>query len=221
MLNLRLLLTLLLALFLSSKDSWADSPVFYSFTSESGHYNFEGGFNIKADPSVVWDVLTDYNHYNHYINNLKAKVVRDKPGEDLVVEQDAGGGFLFIQEHIKARLDVHEVAEQSISFQDIDHTHFTLYAGVWTLRFDPEQDEVSVGYALEATRSPQTPRFLTSDLFGSSLGDLLSEMEKEMVRRESKREQQLKLAVKTDPTPVSSPTSIVEVPDTSGGQIER
>ncbi len=204
MLYLRLLLTLLLVLFFCNKHSWAEKPVFYAFTSEDGHYNFDGGFSIKADPSVVWDVLTDYNHYNRYISNIKAKVIREKPGEDLIVEQDAGGGFLFIQEHIKARLDVHEVAEQSISFQDIDHEHFLLYAGVWTLRFDPEQDEVVVGYALQATRSPQTPKFLTSDLFGSSLGDLLSEMKKEMVRREAKREKQLNLAVKTNPSPVAT-----------------
>jgi len=188
-----------------SGNAWADKPVFYSFLCEDGHYNFDGGFAVKADPSVVWDVLTDYNHYNRFISNLKAKVIKGNLGEDRLVEQDAGGGFLFIQEHLRARLDIHEVMGQSISFQDIDHKQFALYAGAWTLQSDPQTNEVRVLYDLQATRSKTTPDFLTTDLFGSSLGDLLLEMKKEMTRREAKREKDNSALAAPSPTAKVTP----------------
>jgi ribosome-associated toxin RatA of RatAB toxin-antitoxin module len=184
----RHLLCSILMVFLFTIAVQAETPVFFTFISEDGHYNFDGGFSIKADPSVVWDVLTDYNHYNRYIANIKARVVQGKPGDDLLVDQDAGGGFLFIQEHIKARLDVHQVPEQSISFQDVDHKQFALYAGVWTIQPDPSNGEVKVAYVLQAARNKATPDFLTSDLFGGSIGDLLNEMKVEMARRQARKD---------------------------------
>ncbi len=165
----------------------ANTPVFFTFISDDGRYNFEGGFSVKADMDVIWNVLTDYNHVSSFVSNMHSRVKKDD-GNDLLVEQDAGGGFLIIQEHIKALLTIHEEPLQSISFNDVSHENFELYSGVWHLQQDKGTDEVKVTYELQATRDKNTPVFLTSDLFSGSLGDLLFETQREISKRQLRKE---------------------------------
>jgi len=172
---------------LSTHFSQANSPVFFSFISDDGRYNFEGGFSVKADADVVWSVLTDYNHVSSFISNMHSRVKKDD-GNDLLVEQDAGGGFLIIQEHIKAFLAIHEEPLQSISFNDVSHKNFQLYSGVWHLQPDSIMGEIKVTYELQAKRDKSTPSFLTADLFSGSLGDLLSETQREISKRQLRKD---------------------------------
>jgi|SRR5665213_270016 len=167
--------------------SHSNTPVFFTFISEDGRYNFEGGFTVKADMDVVWNVLTDFNHVSNFVSNMHSRVKKED-GNDLMVEQDAGGGFLIIQEHIKALLDIHEEPLQSISFNDVSHKDFELYSGVWHLQPDPVLDEIKVTYELLAARNKNTPNFLTMDLFSGSLGDLLSETQKEISKRQLRKD---------------------------------
>ena len=116
------------------------------------------GSTVKADADVVWDVLTDYNHVSNFISNMHSHIQK-KDGNDLTVEQDAGGGFLFIQEHLKALLTIHEEPLQSISFNDVSHKAFELYSGLWRLQPDTASGEIKVTYELQATRNKKTPNF--------------------------------------------------------------
>lgn len=191
-----------------SSSSWANTPVYFTFVSEDGRYNFDGSFTVKADPEVVWDVLTDYNHVSNFVANMHSHI-KKTDGNDLIVEQDAGGGFLFIQEHIKALLAIHEEPLQSVSFNDVSHKAFELYSGVWHLQPSLTPGEIKVTYELQATRNVKTPNFLTSDLFSGSLGDLLSETQREIDKRQGRKD---KLALeaarrlaKMSPTPVMTP----------------
>jgi len=209
---LTILLSFLLGfLLLGVRFSWANTPVFFTFLSEDGRYNFDGGFTVKADPDVVWDVLTDYNHVSNFISNMHSRI-KKTDGNDLIVEQDAGGGFLFIQEHLKALLTIHEEPLQSISFNDVSHKAFELYSGLWRLQPDPASGEIKVTYELQATRNKKTPDFLTSDLFSGSLGDLLNETQREISKRQARKDKiNLELAKKMAtalPTPLPSPTSV-------------
>jgi hypothetical protein len=165
----------------------ANTPIFFSFISDDGRYNFEGGFSVEADADVVWSVLTDYNHVSSFVSNMHSRVKKDD-GNDLLVEQDAGGGFLIIQEHIKALLAIHEEPFQSISFNDVSHKNFELYSGVWDLQPDTIAGQIKVTYELQATRDKSTPNFLTADLFSNSLGDLLSETQREIYKRQLRKE---------------------------------
>jgi len=217
------LVTFLLAI---SSFSWADTPVSFSFISEDGRYNFDGSFLIKADMDVVWDVLTDYNHVSNFISNMHSKV-KKRDGNDLMVEQDAGGGFLFIQEHLKATLDIHEEPQQSISFNDVSHKAFELYSGVWHLQADPATGEVKVIYDLQATRSKATPDFLTSDLFSGSLGDLLNETQREIAKRQVRKDKTALEAARRLATAVptvvltSNPTMMITIIPTATVSVER
>jgi hypothetical protein len=172
---------------LNTHFSHANTPVFFSFISDDGRFNFEGGFFVKADVDVVWSVLTDYNHVSSFVSNMHSRVKKDD-GNDLLVEQDAGGGFLIIQEHIKALLAIHEEPFQSISFNDVSHKNFELYSGVWDLERDTIAGQIKVTYKLQATSDKSTPSFLTADLFSDSLGDLLSETQREIYKRQLQKE---------------------------------
>jgi hypothetical protein len=121
-----------------------------------------------------------------------------RQANDLLVDQVAGGGFLFINMTIEATLLIHEEPLQAIYFADIDHKHFARYEGVWTITAEPE-GEVQVTYHLEAQRNQGTPDFLTADLFCGSLGDLLAETRREIKRR------QAKVLQEATPTPSSAP----------------
>jgi hypothetical protein len=174
-------------LLIGVNSSWANTPIFFTFISEDGLYNFDGGLTVKADMDVVWDVLTDYNHVSNFISNMHSHI-KKQDGNDLIVEQDAGGGFLFIQEHLKALLAIHEEPLQSISFNDVSHKAFELYSGVWRLQLDQATGEVKVTYELQATRNKNTPSFLTSDLFSGSLADLLNETQREVLKRQARKD---------------------------------
>jgi hypothetical protein len=188
--------------------SQANTPVFFIFISDDGRYNFEGGFSVKADTDVVWSVLTDYNHVSSFVSNMHSHVKKDD-GNDLLVEQDAGGGFLIIQEHIKALLAIHEEPFQSISFNDVSHKNFELYSGVWNLQPDPITGGVKVTYELQAARDKNTPNFLTADLFSGSLGDLLSETQSEISKRQLRKDKSVMEAMRKLETVFPTPTVTV------------
>jgi hypothetical protein len=194
--------------FLNTGMARANTPVFFTFNSDNGCYNFEGSFGAKADMDVVWSVLTDYKHVSNFISNMNSHVKKES-GNDLLVEQEAGGGFLIIQEHVKALLEVHEDPFQSVSFNDVSHRDFKLYSGVWHLLPDALTGEVKVTYELLAARNKKTPGFLTADLFGGSLGDLLDQTQREIskrqLRKEKKAQETAHKSATAAPTPIGSP----------------
>jgi hypothetical protein len=194
--------------FLNVHFSQANKPVFFIFISDDGRYNFEGGFSVKADTDVVWSVLTDYNHVSGFVSNMHSHVKKED-GNDLMVEQDAGGGFLIIQEHIKALVAIHEEPLQSISFNDVSHKNFKLYSGVWNLQPNPVTGEIKVTYEIQATRDKNTPSFLTGDLFSGSLGDLLSETQSEMSKRQLKKDRSVMEIMRKLETVVPTPSVTV------------
>jgi carbon monoxide dehydrogenase subunit G len=166
---------------------FAEDTVFYTFLTGQGRYHFEGGFYIKADPQVVWDVLTDFDHYSKYISNMHCRI-RHQDADGLLVDQTVGGGFLFIQENIRSRLYVQEAPMVSLTFTGVDHKTFDSYGGGWKIATPSPDGRVKVTYDVEVERGKKTPGFLTNDLFCGSQGDLLAEMKKEILKRQAKVE---------------------------------
>jgi hypothetical protein len=135
------------------------------------------------------------------------------------VEQEAGGGFLIIQEYVKALLAVHEEPFQTVSFNDVSHKDFEIYSGVWHLQPDSSTGEIKVIYELLTIRNKKTPSFLTADLFGDSLGDLLFDTQKEMLKRQLKKDKKAQETVRSTmtaaPTVKPVPTIVPSQPDDS------
>lgn len=182
--------TLMLFSFLlgTAGNLFAEDPaVFFTFLADRGRYDFEGGFYVKADPQVVWNVLTDFDHYSKYISNMHCRI-RQKDPDGFLVDQTVGGGFLFIQENIHTRLYVQEDPISSVNFTGVDHQAFSSYQGEWKVLAQPPGGQVKVTYDLQVDRSLKTPGFLTQDLFSGSQGDLLGEMRKEILKRQARME---------------------------------
>jgi len=77
---------------------------------------------------------------------------------------------------------------KSIVFTDIDQKAFNSYEGEWRILPSLQDGRIKVTYGLKAERGIKTPGFLTSDLFGGSQGDLLSQMQKEILKRQAEFE---------------------------------
>jgi ribosome-associated toxin RatA of RatAB toxin-antitoxin module len=170
-------------------SSLSRDQVQFTFRQELDHYDFKGVFNVAADPQIVWQVLTDYNHFSNFISNMHCHI-RQQDGNDLMVQQTVGGGFLFIREEIKGLLKVHEEPFSTLSLQEISQKSFKLYQGSWKIKPDPSGNAAVVTYELEAEKNSRTPQFVTPDLFRQSTEDLMVEMKREIERREAKRQKE-------------------------------
>lgn len=174
---------------LTGETKLARDQVQFTFRQELDHYDFNGAFNVTADPQVVWQVLTDYNHFSDFISNMHCHI-RQQDGDDLLVQQTVGGGFLFIREEIKGLLMVHEDPIDALTLQEITQKSFKLYQGSWKIKPDPSRSSVVVTYELEAEKNSHTPSFVTPDLFRQSTEDLMVEMKREIEKREAKRQKE-------------------------------
>ncbi len=172
--------------FLTAGTKLSRDQVQFTFRQELDHYDFNGAFNVTADPQVVWQVLTDYNHFSNFISNMHCHI-HQQDGNDLLVQQTVGGGFLFIREEIKGLLKVHEDPFTALSLQEVSQKSFKLYQGSWKIKPDPSGSSAVVTYELEAEKNSHTPGFVTPDLFRQSTEDLMVEMKREIEKREAKR----------------------------------
>ncbi len=180
---------------LTGGSKLARDEVQFTFRQELDHYDFNGAFNVTADPHVVWQVLTDYDHFSNFISNMHCHI-RQQDGNDLLVQQTVGGGFLFIREEIKGLLKVHEQPFDALTLQEISQKSFKLYQGSWKIKPDPSGNAAVVTYELEAEKNSHTPHFVTPDLFRQSTEDLMVEMKREIERREAKRQKELPIISK-------------------------
>ena len=165
----------------------------FQFRQEGGRYLFHGNFRVDTDNRLAWDVLTDYDHVSGFVSNLNAKVVK-REGDDVLVDQTVGGGFLFIRQEVRGLLKVTEKPYVSIALEEVTRKQFDCYQGHWSLTPAVPEAGMNVAYELEAERNSSTPEFVTPGLFRQAAEDMVIGMKKEMDRRESvKRMNSLKV----------------------------
>jgi ribosome-associated toxin RatA of RatAB toxin-antitoxin module len=70
---------------------------------------------IAASPSLVWQVLTDYEHLPSFIPGLLKSVVSQRQGNQLVLEQTGEARFLVFSFPIEVRYEVIESPPEWIS----------------------------------------------------------------------------------------------------------
>jgi hypothetical protein len=105
--------------------------------------------------------------------------VLSQDGDDLVLQQEGEGGFLFFTQRIHLLLNVHEVLQKSIIFEDSSHKDFDFYQGSWTI--NPADDGcLEIIYTLDAQEHFGAPAFLVGDSIQGSVRDLLQSVQKEM-----------------------------------------
>ena len=168
----------------------------FQFRQEGGRYIFNGNFQVDTDSRLAWDVLTDYDHVSRFVANLNSRVL-SREGDQVMVDQTVGGGFLFIRQEVRGLLKIQEKPYESICLEEISRKQFGFYQGQWTLSLVSPGSGMRVAYELEAERNLATPSFVTAGLFRQAAEDLVIGMKNEMDRRETvKRMNSLKVEAK-------------------------
>jgi hypothetical protein len=160
----------------------AAEAVSMAFQAKDGYYQIQSSFDVDADPSVVWNVLTDYDHITNFIDSMKESKVVERDGSGLYLSQRAEGGFLFFTQSARLLLYVQENPGQTITFQDMSGKDFNIYWGDWSLSPDGA-GLIKVTYRLLAEPNFSAP-FAGDIMRGSSL-DLMNAIRREILKRQA------------------------------------
>jgi len=170
---------------LSCGAGFAADNVSLAFQEKDGRYDIEGFFYVTADPKTAWNVLSDYDHIPSFVHDMKLSRVQVREGNDILLRQEAEGGFLFFTQKVRLFLHVLETPEKSIQFTDIAHKDFKSYEGSWTIEAMPATQDLKVSYRLVADSNFSAPAFLASDAVKGGAQGLLVAVRKEILSRQT------------------------------------
>lgn len=174
---------LLVGAALTGGMGFAADGVPLDFKNNGGSYDALASFDVAADSSVVWDVLTDYDHLTHFVTGLKRSRLEEYRGRShFLLEQEFTGGFLFVSKRVRVRLDVHETRCQTILFEDMGHQDFAFYKGSWKIQSN-SPGQLTVLYSLSAQQNLDEP--FAGDYMKGSVQNLLDSVRREMIRRQA------------------------------------
>jgi len=159
-------------------------PITMSFYDQWGHFKVEGSFFVDADPEIAWHVLTDYDQIPQFVHSMKVSKIQSQQGNDLVLQQEGEGGFLFFTQRVHLLLNVHEKPLESIVFEDTSHKDFSFYQGTWHIGKASSGHGLEVIYTLDAEQHIDAPAFLVSDSIQGSVKDLLEAVRREMTQQQ-------------------------------------
>lgn len=160
-------------------------PVTLAFHEKDGHFDVLGGFQVKADPKVVWDTLTDYEAYPRFSHELKKVQVKERSENHMVVEEMAESGFLFFTQRVYFLMDVQLVPGLSIVSVDTGHKSFVSYRGEWQIKPPEGPGDIGLTYHLQAEGHFDGPAFMVNDAFQGGVKNFMENMRKEILRRQS------------------------------------
>jgi hypothetical protein len=145
-----------------------------------GTYSVRAELRTSATPEVAWNVLSDYDHIDTFVQSMRASTSERRADGQLLVRQIAAVGVFPIHKTVRVDLEVVEVPGHSIAFHDVLGRDFRAYAGAW----DIGQDSTGtiVYYWLEAAPKAFVP-FVGRRVMAKGVRDLLSQVGSEMQRR--------------------------------------
>ena len=144
-------------------------------------FRVEGVFRAKVPPVIAWKVLTDYDRIADFVHSMVSSQSRRDSSGRLRVRQVATGGVFIFHRKVEVLLAIEEESGRRIRFRDVSGRDFRHYHGEW--RIEPDSLGVQVRYELEAEPRAALPRSLYRGIMKDAVGDLLSEVRAEMLRR--------------------------------------
>jgi len=163
--------------------AFGTDAVTLNFHQKGGVYDADGSFDMAADTSTAWAVLTDYDQMNRFVSGLKRSRLEEYSGRGrFLVEQEFMGGFLFVTKRVRVRLAVQEIRYQTILFEDIGHQDFEFYKGSWELR-STAKGELKISYSLTAQQNFNEP--FAGNHMKSGIANLLESVRIEILRRQA------------------------------------
>jgi carbon monoxide dehydrogenase subunit G len=179
----RFFLALVLGVFTLGTVAYGADAVSLNFQKKDGVCDVNGSFDVTADGSTAWAVLTDYDQMRHFITGLKRSHLEEYSGRGrFLVEQEFDGGFLFVTKRVRVSLAVCETRCQSILFEDVGHKDFEFYKGSWELRSEPN-GQLKVTYALKAQQNFDEP--FAGNYMRGGIQNLLDSVQREILRRQA------------------------------------
>jgi len=156
-------------------------PISFSSHEKAGVDEVHAGFYVKADTQTAWKVLSDYENIPKFVSTMKKSHIEKRCEDNLLLTQEAEGGFLFITKKVHVLLKVHEIPGKSIFFEDVSLKDFCFYQGSWNIQ-PCGQGGVSVVYALEAKKNFDAP--FAGDYMNGGVKDLITAVQKEIYKRQ-------------------------------------
>ncbi len=145
-------------------------------------YEVDARFDVAASSEVVWGVLTDYENLPRFVTSMrKSRVLETREDGVIVVEQDAVGGFLFLDRSVSVCLDVTRQLAR-LSFIDTCRKDFWFYEGGWETT-DTLDGGTRVSYRLQAQPDFIAPGFVVRRVMNKGARELLVQVREEIRRR--------------------------------------
>ncbi|MQL72755.1 hypothetical protein Taro_005084 [Colocasia esculenta] len=103
---------------------------------------------VKAHVREVWNVLTAYESLPEIVPNLAISRILLRDNNKVRILQEGCKGLLYMVLHARVVLDLHEICEQEISFEQVEGD-FDSFGGKWVL--EPlGNDHTVLKYAVES-----------------------------------------------------------------------
>lgn len=172
-------LSFALALALPAAAAHEPAPT-VSVREANGAFIVEARFQVSAPAGVVREVLTDYAGIPRFMPEVRMSVVRQRKGDQVIVEQHAESKFLLFSKTVYLLLHVTE-GDRVIQFRDACRTSFDRYEGAWTLV--PDGDRATVVYTLTADPSFKVPGAVLKRLLDRNARQTIEQLRAEVARR--------------------------------------
>lgn len=154
-------------------------------TGEKG--NYVAKVLVKSSQDAAWSVLTDYGSLSKFLPNVVSSKVLESNGNRKVIEQVDARQVFLINVRSRIRSSITETAKTRIDFQQVDGDLQKLQ-GYWTVEpvapfSGAKANQVLITYVVDAQPKPGTPKGIFYNLFKDSLGQTLSVISQEVLRR--------------------------------------
>jgi ribosome-associated toxin RatA of RatAB toxin-antitoxin module len=148
-------------------------------------YEVSGLFTVNASTTIVWSVLTDYEHIPDFVSSMRSSRVRERRGDgSLLIEQKLVGGAFLLSRTMRVLIEVRRSPDR-LRFTDIGHKDFRVYDGDWEVRQTSEG--ASVAYHLLFQPRAAAPSFIMGRAMKRGAQNLLDQVRAEIVRRQPAR----------------------------------
>jgi carbon monoxide dehydrogenase subunit G len=167
---------------LSAPALGANTPV--SVDVERGAdkaYVVDAAFDVNVPPSVVWEVLTDYEGIGRFVSSIRYSTIKKREAGRVLLEQQGVGRAWIVSLPMHVVLDVREQDQRVLAFRDVCGKSFTTYEGTWELSTIGGGTRVT--YRLTADPNGRQPAMLARSAIRGSVRKLLDEVRHEILAR--------------------------------------
>lgn len=139
---------------------------------------------LRADRTVAWEVLTDYDHYARFVPDLRSSKVLARAGDTVIVEQRGVAGFFVFRFPLEVRLAVTEQPYEQVCAQAIGG-NFKEMTGLY--RLVPEGDELRFTYSGRLVPAFSLPPLIGTTMIRVAVERQFTALVREILRREKEK----------------------------------